>query len=1050
MSLSSVSKSLPPVPERADTRQERRVDLIPETQLEMLRKLSALEETKTKRIPSSTLLQLMLYGETFNVVTVNVEIDYSEFTSLYKKLYENLVNAGTVIPPALRGFYYSRFWRTPVSMSQEDVAKLVNEIAEPVRNAWTLQTSSFSLGKGGNYNPKFAEVLETYVMQERIHGYSFYDPADRSLTVYAKIRGSQKTMDLSDALTDYYVLLRLEPQRIVYGCTCPHSRGETRDRNGRPIPPEFTGMCKHVLAALYHFAPIVFAYLSSPKYEKSFIEERLVVLRQAFDEMNKRAKEKINALAASSQTNPQSPDEETPARVVLSNLVYLVFKGLADYVDHFNLHVVKLAPSTKHLHEFENLWNSIKVIQKEGAAEGKQDATASDASQLAEMINTLEKNGLYNRIEELRGILNGLQGSMITTPYTDALLCGCVLGSNLYTDPVIVASVGDPGTGKTLTASMLGELVGFRSIVIEREVSATDVVSEAKQRLEHRLTRILNLFERVIAPKIPDSSRDEARRIYREILSECLSMHDLTPEAAKKMSLKLADLLASSIGLDQRLKSAVAKTFYEAMRYSAKMYSEYSSGRALKARVVEARREMLEVLEKAGIISSAEEKEKLNSGSVRWDVLQTADGYKILVYIDLHYLLSKYSSKPDLLVEKLKEISGIGKTSLVVQRGGVAEIKLSEVAYLEKMLRTREEDITGRLIWVGGEVTRKSVVLIDEARRAPQLVTQLLTDLSKSARDSRRTNLIITSDNAEATKEAKLDPNLDAYHSRINFEVVTPSTTVEAHIDRALKSIAELDATGRLPLVTMDELYVLHVLSKHVKVPDRFIQIAHAVPLLTIYDFKVMRPETARAKLELRAPTKDPLIVLIPKGSIAPELRSDYETPRIGSEDLPDVMRKPERRFGHHVMRAARALAILEKKTEVDADVFLRAVSMVLTPRIAPVNVSDPYSFVDYTTRIVDSIVDNIRAVIGVDKTSTEKLIDVMASLSKVPSDLFYKALDEMSENPVLTALFCRFLAQVLVSKKAAEFVEYAKSVPGLHETLKLISRYEKLPIRVP
>ncbi|MEM3964775.1 MAG: hypothetical protein QW584_03530 [Thermofilaceae archaeon] len=1046
------------VASRRGNEEDRRVVELPPDVADVVDVLQlARSAAREKAVPSSIMLQVLLYGDTFKRIVTRVEVNYDEFEKKYASLFEKLSANRSVVEPTRRS-YYDRFWVDVKTVDASKVQQTIDYLLEPLRSIG----ADMRLRGVPKFNWKFSEAVEAYVFQERIEGVSFYNRSSNSLTIYSRVRGRQVRQTLSDAFVDFYVLLRLEPTgggvRVVYGCTCPHSRGETRDSRDRSIPASYTGMCKHVLATLFYFFPNVYAYALACRRglsEKSYAEA-LSHVSDAYERFKSRLDEVVKGFPHDRQS---PPEEETPLRVVYSNVAYLFIREFWESLEGRDgseqpilREVKKLVPSVSHLYEFDYLWKSLSLRTVEVVEESGAPRSEVPTETLSTALARVEKIGTYERLYKVRRLLNGLQGSMEDTPYTRSIIAALILGSNLGTDPIIVSSYGDPGTGKTLTATGVGELVGFRSLVVERDVSTEDVLSEAKSMVSKRVERYMEFFEKVVLPRVPRERAEEASDFFRKSVEEIvtsITSDDLRD--ASKVAKRLAEAFASLYGVSSgRTVASLARLYLSLMKLARKLYLDHASGEAVKRKVLDERRVMLTKLQELGLISSADEKEKFNSGAVRWDIQQTTFGYRILVYVDLHYLYSKLGGDKERISKVLEELSRLGRIRYAQQKGGVAEVKLSEAPYLEKSLRTREEDISGRLIWVGGEMTRMGVILIDESRRAPEILERMLTDLSKAARDTRRTNVIITADNAEPLMEAESDPRLDAFHSRVNFEVSTPSSTVEATIEETLREINELDVSGKLPLVTFDELYLLNVLSDFVSVPERYVQIAYSIPLLMVYDFKVLRPEIVAASTD-RGRSKDmpPLILLVPKGGFEPaDVKGDYETPSWGAE-LPATRRMPERRFGHHVMRAMKALAIAEKKTVVDEETFIAAVSTVLPSRIVPVDVQNPYKYFDYKHRVLDAVVSKIREVIKVDQTATEKLVEVVGSMSQVPPDLLEKALEEMIENPVLVAVFCRFLEQMLVSKKSREFVEYSKTIPGLYKTLELLARYEKLPIKL-
>ena len=237
-----------------------------------------------------------------------------------------------------------------------------------------------------------------------------------------------------------------------------------------------------------------------------------------------------------------------------------------------------------------------------------------------------------------------------------------------------------------------------------------------------------------------------------------------------------------------------------------------------------------------------------------------------------------------------------------------------------------------------------------------------------------------------------------------------------------------------------DELLLLKFASEYVKISEKYEAILYSIPMLLIYDFRVYRPEAVRALVGEE--NQPPLIDITPKGAISVS-KGDYVEVTLG-ENVPAIRMMPERRFGHHVVRASKALAVINGKDVVDEETFLSAVKAVLLARVIPAERQFPYLYIDSKRKVADALVKHIRAFLR-GRSKTLELIDVLGSLSEPSIELVEEALNEMSENPVAVAVFVRFLAQMLVSEHAEEFIALAKKVPGLMSTLDQISRYEKL-----
>jgi hypothetical protein len=995
--------------------------------LKLYHELKVVEQgQETARVPSSIMLQILKYGKTFKRVIEHVEYDVSSFNTKFNELVER----GRVVRLS-KTFYRHKWVEPPVEVPKEDVERIM----EPLEN---LGLGEFKFMSSLRYNSKFEEAVKEYVETGKVLGKVVYDEKKNRLIVFSTVVGER-------SLGKYHTLFVFEPSpdggiKTTYSCTCPWARGETTDRRGRLIPPEYTSICKHGIATLFYYYPEMATYLklaSEGKLSKAEFDKLVSKTRKAFDEMHKRLEDYLSK-------NPEA------SGVVMSNVAYIVTREL-----YRKFHEVgtpmKYVPSVSELPEVASLWSTLFVKRRVTVeVEGAPTTRTVDVKGLIEKI---EKAGVYGRIEKLERLLNGLQGSRTPTLYTRALLAGLVLGSDLETDPVMVSVVGDPGTGKTLTAEGLARLVGIRSLVMEKDVEETSLRDEVMYQLGKRVARYLEFFASVIEPRIPPDKRDEARKFLEEYIEK---VPDIIGKASTKDMIRFAKQFGETFTrlygvADPKLKKTVGKLFYDIMKFYKKMYQTYLTRKAIERRALEERRKLLALMSKLGLITRPEEKEEVNSGSVRWEILETAKGYKVRVVVDLHYMLKRFGGDVDKVLEALKEMANHGKIYLRTEVPGIAELKLSEAEYLEKALRVREEDILSparRLIWVGGELTKKAVILIDESRRAPELLERLLTDLSTAARDTRRTNIVVTTDNAEPLMEAERDPRLDAFHSRVNFEVITPSTTVAYVISETLKEISELERSGKVPLITLDEALLLNMVAEHVAFPERYETVLYAVPLLLIYDFKVLRPEIVASMMyslpedKVNAP---PMLLPVPKGAMdTTKVVGDYMDTEWGTS-LPGIRMMPERRFGHHVVRASKALAILQKRDAVDEETFLNALEMVLTARVVPAGRQFPYLYIDAKTRVVGAIINKVKEFLSKKETATEKLIEVLGSLSTPSEELLREALEEMISNPVAAAVFMRFLEQMLVSEHAQKFIEMAKEIPGLYKTLEHIARYEKI-----
>jgi len=984
---------------------------------------------KEESAPSSIMLQVLKYGKTFKRVVERVEYEITEFD----KILGNIMARSRVID--LSGTFYASKWTEPsVKVPKEDVEKILEPLSR-------LDLGDFSFKQELKYNEKFFEAIDAYVEKGKVTGKVVFDESRNRLIVMTTTVGTQ-------SVGFYYQLFLLEPAEkgvnVTFLCTCPWALGRTIDRRGRLVSPEYTSLCKHGIAALFYFFPEIAAYVklaSEGRLSKENFEKLLSEVRKAFDEVQKRIEEYLD----------KNPDARG---VVISNVAYALTRELYRKFQEVGT-PKKVVPDDHVLPLFPDLWDGIKVVKKETVVDEKAKSASGGTVDISPLLTKLQELGIYERLSLLESILNGLQGSRISTLYTKALLAGLVLGSDLETDPVIISVVGDPGTGKTLTAEGLARLIGIRSLVVEKDVEESAIRAEAAEIMKENLKRYSAFFEKVVEPKLPAEKREEAKRFFEEYLDTAAGLAaERNTKALIRLSKQFAEAFASLYGVkDKDLKLTVARLFYSVVKFYRKMYESYVSREALERKALEERRKLLQLAAKFGLISRPEDKEELNSGSVKWEILETAKGYRIRLIMDLHYLLRRFGGDVQRLMDVMREFEKEGRVYVRTEIPGLAELKLSEAEYLEKALRVREEDILSpakRLIWVGGELTKKPLILIDESRRAPELLERLLTDLSTAARDTRRTNLVVTTDNAEPLMEAESDPRLDAFHSRINFEVVTPSTTVAYIISETLNRISELERGGKLPLVTFDELLLLNFASNYVRIPERFETVVYAVPLLLVYDFKVLRPEIASTLMNVGDKEKanaPPLVLLVPKGAVdIAQVQGDYHDVDWGGE-LPGIRMMPERRFGHHVVRAAKSLAVIQQKKEVDIETFLSALEMVLTARVIPAGRRFPYLYIDAKRRVVEAFIGKVREFLSKQETATEKLIEVLGSLSLPSQETLINALEEMIANPVAAAIFVRFVEQMLVSEHSKEFVELAKKVPGLYKTIELAARYEKIKI---
>jgi len=934
--------------------------------IEILALLNRVAE-RAKATPSSIMLQVIKYGKTFKRVIEEVEVDYSAFEKAYRD-FTSRVRSGQGSVIRLLKTSYRHGWTEKASVPPSDLEAIV----EPLHK---LGIADFTFKDELKVNTFFSEAVETYIKQEKVSGVSLYNDADNSLTLYSRVRGAT-------GVGDYYVLLRFEPTGsnkvdVIFFCTCPWAQGVTTDRRGRKIDPEYTSMCKHGIATLFYFFPEILAHLKIAKegrLSKGEFISTLEKTREAFKEFEKRLDEYV-------ARHPENVE------AVFSNTAYLMWR---EFFNEFSKlgEMKKVVVSTSLLPLLDEMWRnlSIKKRVKEVGEAGEQVAVSTN--EVLRVMKEIEKAGIYDKLESLKELLNGLQGSKVTTLYTKALLASLILGSDLESDPVIVSVVGSPGTGKTLTATGLGRLVGTTTLVVEREVSREELIEEASELLSEKMSRYLEVFRKIVEPKLPPERRGEAEKFFTEASKSLVDVAVKgTGKEVAKLVKEFAGAFAALYGLqDDKAAKAVAKLLYSVAKVQREAYKRFLTTRALKRKALEVRRELLRSLGELGLLSNPDEKENVNAGAVRWEALETLKGYTVRIYVDLHYLVSRFGGSAEKVAEVLQKVSRLGKAYVKQETPGIAELKLSTAEDLEKALRVREEDLVSpakRLIWVGGEVTKKVAVLIDESRRAPELLERLLTDLSTAARDFRRTNIVITTDNVAPLMEAESDPRLDAFHSRVNFEVATPDPSVAYIVNETLKKILELEREHKVPLITLDELLLLNYVARSVHVPEKYEKIVYSLPLVLVYDFKVLRPEVVVSTPGDRAKDLDPMVLLVPKGLLdVGEVKGDYQECSWGRK-VPQIRLMSERRLGHHVLRASKALSVVDKKAEVDEETFLSALEAVVMSRIIPVGVH-PLHYLMAKREAVSTIIDKVKEFLSKKETATERLIELLGSMSPI------------------------------------------------------------------
>ena len=598
------------------------------------------EETE---FPTSAMMQVIKYGKTFKRVAEIVEYNLNRFDEVMRKIEENSRKM------RLSKTYYRHWWEKPsVYVPKEDV----EEILKPLDN---LGLGEFKFYKELRTNLKISEAVLDYVEKGRVIGKMFYDEKENKLVILSSVISST-------GLGKYYTMFLLKPSEegleAKFFCTCPWAKGDTLSRDGRNIPPEYTSLCKHGIATLFYYYPEITTYIKlyeDGKLSKINYATLLGIVKKKFDETVSKMENYIGKNSGALE-------------VVTSNVAYILTREV-----YRKLHKLgnfeKLVPSFEALGIInKELWNSIEVKRR---IVGKpQETVKTKGVDIREFLKKLRELGIYDRLDEFKKILNGLQGSRKTTLYTKALLAGLVLGSDLETDPVIVSVVGDPGTGKTLTVEGLGKLLGIRTIVVERDVTAEMLKHEVLREVSKRISKYFEFFRSIVEAKIPESKRNDARRFFEEFVEKTVTVvGTASKKELKRLSKHFAEAFASLYGISsEKAKVKIGKLFYAVMLQNKKLYETYSKGKAVERKALDVRREMLERVAELGLIVTPEEKENVNSGSVRWEVLETSAGYKVRIKIDLHYLIRKCEGNLEKIVEIIDALEKLGNIRIETER----------------------------------------------------------------------------------------------------------------------------------------------------------------------------------------------------------------------------------------------------------------------------------------------------------------------------------------------------------------------------------------------
>jgi len=811
----------------------------------------------------------------------------------------------------------------------------------------------------------------------------------------------------------YYQLVALETSgerpSIAFACTCPWASGESVDRRGRPVSPEYSSTCKHLLALLYHTSPEVLAFLHSAagRGERGELAERY---RKALEEVDRRYREALRGL----------PEEAAAA--LRSNLIYFVVRrGVLSELAEKASAVKLVAPE----HALKGLYSSIEVVRS-ARAEGHQYAVeVADAEAL---ISFAREHGVYARLDRARDLLNRLQGSARDTLYTKALIAALILASNATKPPTILSVVGDPGTGKTITSTELAEMVGTRYLVVRAHIDP----SEVAKGLASEAREVLEKYKRAAEEVAGSEAAEALEEMYRD-LERVVSASGSPPAIPPGF----VESYLSRVPGERRARAAMV--LHTAASHLASLVAKAHDPSSVEAAARGVREEVLRVLERHGVIGSAAEKLEYNGGSVKWRVSRRDGGYEVAVYVATHYLLPLFSYGPERIRRLVEELSRLGEVYIAVEGGRAAVVKLSRAEDLEKMLLRRAVDpLGGRVIWERGDVGEATVVVVDEALLDPRLSQRLQTDLAEAAGSSRLTNLFVATSNIPPYVEAQRRPEMQAVFSRFAGEVVSSPASVRALVDSAVADLARARVSGELPLLTFDELLLLREAAEHAEVPDEFVAAAESLYYLFAYRVYVYRPEAF-------SPAQGaPIVVIAPRSSPAPaaELSGEYvEVSLAAEEELAEVR---ERRHSRFIVELAKALAVANGSARVGLEEVEAAVAIGSMPRIAPAG-GDPYQFTSKKHAIAARLAKHVVDYITRDSKRLEPLLLYLASAQRPPPEAARQALEAMAENPVAAAVFLRFVQQMAASKKYREFLALAGGLPWLGKVVEQIAKYDHL-----
>lgn len=877
-------------------------------------------------------------------------------------------------------------------------ADFFNSITEPLRQA--LGWSDFKLKRDAKYNEMYAEGVLDYARgSHKVSITVVFDDKTKSLVALGQLIPKSSRIGL-------YVptfVLRVEGDKPVmyFSCNCPWARGESSHME-KPNPV-YSDVCKHGIGVLYVAFPYMAAYLNAlaknGTVTREAYEQELSKILPAYGNVVRTVEERRHPILQ--KIYDKYPD--LYKGIVIANLSYLFLRTIRRRLMDLGGTFYKIVPEDESA--LRPLVKGIKVERKMSIEAEANAGQAPTATLSAEALEAISKTVLP-KVERLRKLLAGLQG-MNESIYADALVASAVLGSDLFDSPVLITSVSPPGTGKTLTASMMGQLIGVRKVRVYVDVTEGAAIATVARRITQRVSEISDMLSEVYGV-------DKAALLMAtgEVSKRLLSSKRIT-ETTIRLATKL---IAKKAAGNSPVADEVAEYIYSAIKDEVA-----SLGDPVKYVAGTKRYEILKTLEALHVIGSAEEKLSENSGSIMWHVIPTPSGYRVAVDIDLHYLLSRFGGDPRKVADVVGKLAQKFGAEVITEVPGTAVIEHVGAENLSKLFWTREEDPISphtRLYKLGTEVLQKTIIMIDEASRVPELLSRLLTVTASAAEDKRRTNIIIMTDNIAPLANAEKDPELAALQSRKMGLVRLPEAGSEVVRAKTIDEIRRMQVEGRLPLVTMDELYVLKLVADRVKIDERYEEIAYALPVLLATRIFVMRG--------------GPTIRLVP---YAEEV--DNTSGKL--IEVPGITGIKDYRLSRHVIRFAKALAAISGRSEVTEEDFMKAVRVVLSARLIPEEdvPEDPSAAAQYLVakeKALETIVGWIRDYLSSDRSGLEAAVASITRGEPVDTDTLLDSI----ENPIAAAVFVRSLAHLLATRKE-EVRRYAAD-NGYDWLLKLIN----------